>query len=201
LGTLYFDIQARLPCAEHSARFFRAVYSRKTRQAPAELLGQLKDLGVETDSFLGPESLWEIEDCGVDEREIFHLKGMDAISSGYDLVSALVKAASLAGASSVLALLDDTATGTQQALSIDQGQVIELYATERLVFGDDEDDDVADDGEGDDVGDDGDEVDYVVDDGDREDEYFREIRRILMRVHHCTARLVQDGILTPEDAR
>lgn len=128
MSEVHFFVQARFPNAALSGRFFRAVYSHGGRSDDTGAAEELEASGVDVATFLDPELDWEIEDCGVDERECLSLK---ATCSGEasEVIGALCVAARRAGASSVLAILFDTSTGAYQALGATESAPVELYTS------------------------------------------------------------------------
>jgi hypothetical protein len=121
-------MQARFPGADLSGRFFRAVYSHGGRSDTTGAVDELEAIGVDVAGFLDPELSWEIEDCGVDERECLSLKASCSGESS-EVIGALCVAARRSGASSALAILYDTSTGAYQALGASEREPVELYTT------------------------------------------------------------------------
>lgn len=129
MSEIAFEVQARFPDADGSGRFFRVVYTKSSDAEPTEAdCAELEKRGVELDSFLDADLDWELEDCGVDDRECLRLKA-NCSGEASEVIGALAVAAKRAGASSVLAILYDTSTGTYQALSATTEGPLELYTT------------------------------------------------------------------------
>lgn len=129
MSEVHFQIQARFPAADLSARFFRAVYSHGSDNDVTGIIDELEGMGVETSTFLDPEFSWEVEDCGVDEHECFRLKAVADAGPSQGVIGAIAIAASRAGATSVLAILCDTSTGAYQALGTNSDGIVELFTT------------------------------------------------------------------------
>lgn len=124
-----FVVQARFSNADASGRFFRVVYTQANGSEPdAADLAKLEGQGVSTESFLGEDLDWELEECGVDERECLTLRA-NCSGEGSSVIGALCVAARCAGASSVLATLYDTTTGAYQALGATTESPVELFTT------------------------------------------------------------------------
>ena len=128
MSEVHFYMQARFPSAELSGRFFRAVYSHGSEIDTKGAVEELEAIGVEVVEFLGPGLAWEIEDCGVDDRERMSLKASCSGASSH-VIGALCVAAGRSGASSVLSILHDTSTGAYQALGVNGDDPVELYTT------------------------------------------------------------------------
>lgn len=129
MSEVVFFMQASFPDAARSGRFFRAVYSHDSEIETNGAVEELEAEGVDTSSFLDPELDWEIEDCGVDDREHLRLKaGCSGESS--QVIGALAVAARRAGATSVISFLFDTSTGDYQALGATEETPVEIYTTQ-----------------------------------------------------------------------
>lgn len=129
MSEIVFVIQARFPGPEASGRFFRVVYAGASGADPqADDVAKLEGQGVLLESFLGEALDWELEECGVDERECLSLRA-SCSGEGSSVIGALCVAARCAGASSVLATLYDTSTGAYQALGATMERPLELFTT------------------------------------------------------------------------
>ena len=129
MSEVYFQLQARFPTDDLSARAFRGIYARRTPEKIEKVLAEFNALGIDALSFLSPDVLWELEDCLVDDENCLHLKALSGAGPSQGVIPALTLAMHQAGASSVLTVLYDTSSGTYQALSIDNNEVVEVYTT------------------------------------------------------------------------
>jgi hypothetical protein len=129
MSEIVFVVQARFPDAEASGRFFRVVYTQASGAEPeADDLAKLEGQGVLLESFRNEELDWELEECGVDERECLKLRA-NCSGEGSSVIGALAVAARCAGATSVLAILYDTSMGAYQALGATVESPVELFTT------------------------------------------------------------------------
>ena len=97
VSEVHFFMQARFPGADLSGRFFRAVYSHGGQRDTTGAAEELAAIGVDVAAFLDPDLSWEIEDCGVDERDCLHLKANTSGESS-QVIGALCVAAHALGA-------------------------------------------------------------------------------------------------------